>query len=107
MSDTFNYGQCTNGITMDVKLAELEKIDFDAEVEGSNEDYFIRPTITLTSFGEPHARYGIFNRKTGLQEAESYQLVTAKQYATRLSELLHGKDNVTTLPGLEAPTSVN
>jgi hypothetical protein len=103
MSKEYYTGNVT-GIVSDVKDRELDHIDWEHELEGSNHDYFIRPTITLTEHGEPHARYGVFNRATGVQEAEAYQIVMARAWAEKLAEALNKKE--TTKPNVvEFPQS--
>lgn len=100
----FNYTKAVTEAITTTKHNEFAAIDFDSEIDGSNDDYVIRPTIGFTEAREPIARYGIFNRSTGLLEAESAQLLTARAWADKLSEALHRKsEDDRNLPGLDAP----
>lgn len=76
--------------------SEFEALDFDEEIEGGNELFAIRPAVAFTVSGAPYPVYGIFNRETGMREADTGQLKTAKDYAAALKAQNLGQD----LPGL-------
>lgn len=104
----FKYSTEVTSTITTVKDDEFAAIDFGKEVAGGTDDYYIRPTIGLTEAGEPIARYGIFNRTTGLLEAESAQLLTARAWCDKLTEALNRKsEEQRTLPGLDETASMH
>jgi len=72
--------------TEDLRMTELEQINFD-DVIFSNEHYEVRPTIMVTGSGEPFSAYGVFNKNTGVMEADSRQYPAAVQWAKALEKL--------------------
>lgn len=85
ITDFYEFDTCS--VIDQVKKAELDAVDYDAIVYETSK-YQVVPTITLTLAGEPVVKYGIFNKETGVCEAEASQLITAKGWATSLTETL-------------------
>lgn len=86
----------------EVKAAELDSVDYNTAVY-ETEKFHVTPTIALTLAGEPVVKYGIYNKDTNVMEAEASQLITAKGWATALTESLMDPDQSGVrkdLPGL-------
>jgi hypothetical protein len=69
---------------------ELTEIDYETELEGSNELFVIRPTIIPQESGFFSA-YGIFNKATRVMEAHTRQLESAKEWARALKSMAVGE----------------
>ena len=107
IADFYEFDTCR--IIDEVKSAELNNVDYDTPVYETDK-YQVVPTIALSLAGEPMTKYGIFNKETGVLEAEASQLITAKGWATSLTETLEDPNNdgiKRDLPGLDGPKTVN
>lgn len=93
-----NYGPKVKDYMVAAKEAELKSIEFGKEL-GGNDKYYVAPVLGLTVAGEPMAKYGIFNRATGLMEADTRQFHSALGWAEALME---GPPEQGALPGLGA-----
>jgi len=101
VTDFYEYETCN---TIDeVKAAELGSIDYDTPVY-ETADFKVVPTIALTLAGEPIVKYGIFNKRTNVMEAEASQIVTARSWCNALTEAEHKVESEREMPDLPGLT---
>lgn len=79
-----------NKFMSEVTLGELEKIDFESELDGSNDLYYIKPTIASIMDGEREVVYGVFKRDTHVMEAATKQTAAAVEWASALKKMVDG-----------------
>lgn len=100
ITDFYEFDTCT---TIDeVKKAELDAVDYDAIVY-ENALYQVVPTIAITLAGEPIVKYGVFNKETGVMEADAHQIIAARSWCEALAKALKEPEeeiDVDSLPGL-------
>lgn len=71
----------------EVMLSEAAEIKFEEVVEVSNADYYVKPTYVDQYGGAPNICYGIFNRDTGVMEADTRQIAAAAEWAEVLQKM--------------------
>jgi len=81
-------GEGIDYIASSVLERESSEVDFDVAIkDGSNEHFYIKPTYADQYGGLPMVVYGIFNRHTGVMEADTRQLTAAKEWVNALTRI--------------------
>lgn len=71
----------------------LERIGgIDEELDGGTDLFAIKIMVVNTAEGNTVPMYGIFNRETGVREAEQRQYAAAKTWARVLTNVLKGEE---------------
>lgn len=83
-----------------ILLDEIKDVDFN-EVLHESEHYAVRPCIVIERSGQMIAVYGIYNKSTGIREAETRQMGGAEEYVKVLTKARNGEFD--DLPGLTVP----
>ena len=85
MAGHVKYSEDLNNFVNEIIMGELEGMDFDTELEGSNSKFAIIPTVVSDNDCMPTAVYGIYNRETGVRETETRQHGAAKLWTEALA----------------------
>jgi len=80
----------------DVLSDEFSLTRMMVELPGGNESFCIKPTYSFAVSGDPYVVYGIFNRATGVREADTTQYAAAKEWVQALTRIALGEK----MPGL-------
>lgn len=75
---------------------EWHRARINVPIEGGNDSFEIRPCFAFTGAGDPFVAYGVFNKATGIREAETVQYSAAKQWVEALTRIAKGEE----MPGL-------
>jgi hypothetical protein len=72
----------------EVACDDAEAVDFKSILEDqSNDQFYVKPTFVDQYGGIPSVVYGIYNRKTGVMEADTRQLSAAKEWVDALTRI--------------------
>lgn len=81
----------------ELEEAYVESLTYDEEIEGGTDLFAIKMCIITTEAGNMVPMYGLYNRETGVREAEQRQLSAAKTWAEVLTKVSLGES----MPGLD------
>jgi len=70
----------------------LDGLNFEDELAGGNEDFYIKVIAIVSDGGNMLPMYGVFNRTTGVRESETRQYAAAKTWVDVLSKVARGED---------------
>jgi len=110
MSGTIKYSEDLTNLVNEVLMSELEGMDFEEELEGSNSKFAIMCTVVSDNDCMPTGVYGVYNRATGIRETETRQLGAAVLWAEALANPEKAKQDSSkpvTFPGLESKKPTN
>lgn len=85
------FPEALAGELADVIRPELRAIDFSNILDGSNDHYYIKPTLVYDMSLTPVPKYGIFNRETHLREATTTQYPAAREWVKALTDMKNGE----------------